>query len=116
MKVYMYSQHIIAIIISLGQNIGVQNAILPRGLYFFTLFFVVFPMVSYPPADVKTDYIINMALCTQGTATGSQPSLVPHRTLGGTTIIRLRSSCFPAILSSISMYMSNMEEIIYKYF
>ena len=56
MKVYIYSHHIIALIISLGQNMGVQNVILPQGLYFFTLFSVLFcrlSMVSYPPADVK---------------------------------------------------------------
>ena len=42
MKVYIYSQHIIALIISLGQNMGVQNVILPQGRYFFTLFAVLF--------------------------------------------------------------------------
>ena len=41
MKVYIYSQHIIALMISLGQNIGVQNVILPQGL-FFTLLSVLF--------------------------------------------------------------------------
>ena len=35
MKVYIYSHHIIALIIFLGQNMGVQNVILPRGLYFY---------------------------------------------------------------------------------
>ena len=57
MKVYIYSQHIIALIISLGQNMGVQNVILPvRTLFFHIILRVVFvdlSMVSYPPADVK---------------------------------------------------------------
>ena len=56
MKVYIYSQHIIALIISLGQNMGVQNVILPGGLYFSHYFLCCFyhlSMVSYPPADVK---------------------------------------------------------------
>ena len=63
MKVYIYSQHIIALI-SLGQNMGVQNVILPRGLYFFTLFSVLFLSFFHgflPARGLKTDYIINMA-------------------------------------------------------
>ena len=64
-SLYIYSQHIIALIISLGQNMSVQNVILPRGLMFFTLFSVLF--LSFfqgflPARGRKTDYIINMAL------------------------------------------------------
>ena len=64
MKVYIYSHHIMALIISLGQNIGVQNVILPHGLYFFTLFSVLFLSFSHgflPARGRKTDYIIKMA-------------------------------------------------------
>ena len=66
MTTYIYSHHIIALIISLGQNMGVQNVILPQGLYFFTLFFVLFLSFIHgflPTRGRKTDYIINMALC-----------------------------------------------------
>ena len=60
MKVYIYSQHIRALIISLGQNIGVQNVILPQRFYLFTLFSVLF--LSYihgflPARGRKTDNI-----------------------------------------------------------
>ena len=62
MKVYIYSQHIIALIISLGQNMGVQNS--TTKTLFSTLFAVLF--LSYihgflPARGRKTDYIINMA-------------------------------------------------------
>ena len=41
--VYRYSRHIIALIISLSQNMGVRNVFLPQqGLYLFTLFYVLF--------------------------------------------------------------------------
>ena len=43
---------------------GVQNVILPRGLYFFTLFAVLFLSFIHgflPARGRKTDYIINMA-------------------------------------------------------
>ena len=63
MKVYIYSQHVIALIISLGQNMGVQNVILPRGL--FTLFSVLFLSFIHgflPTHGRKKDYINNMAL------------------------------------------------------
>ena len=53
MKVDINSQHIIALLISLGQNISVQNVILSR----VTLFFHDF----VPTRLLKTDYIINMA-------------------------------------------------------
>ena len=56
--------HIIALIISLGQNMGVQNVILPWELYFFTLFSVLFLSFIHgflPAHGHKTDYIINMA-------------------------------------------------------
>ena len=61
----MYSQHIIALIISLGQNMGVQNVILLTGLYFVHIILCV--VLSYihgflPARGLKTDYIINMAL------------------------------------------------------
>ena len=64
MKVYIYSQHIIALIISLGQYMGVQNVILPRGFYFFTLLSVLF--LSYihgflPVRGRKTDYIMALS-------------------------------------------------------
>ena len=64
MKVYFYSQHIITLIISLNQNKGVQNVILSQGLYFFTLYSVLFlPFIHgfLPARGRKTDYIINMA-------------------------------------------------------
>ena len=64
MKVYIYSQNIIALIISLGQNIGVRNVIIPRGLYLFTLFSVLFLSFIHgflPARGRKTDYIISMA-------------------------------------------------------
>ena len=64
MKVYIYSQHIRALIISLGQNMGVQNVILPQGLYLFTLVSVLFlPFIHgfLPARGRKTDHIINMA-------------------------------------------------------
>ena len=53
-----------ALIISLGQNMGVQNVILPHGLYFFTFFSVLFLSIIHgflPACGRKTDYIINMA-------------------------------------------------------
>ena len=54
-----------ALIISLGQNMGVQNVMLPRGILFFsTLFSVLFLSFihGFPPARGReTDYIINMA-------------------------------------------------------
>ena len=62
---FYYSQHIIALIISLGQNTVVQNVILSQGLYFFTLFSVLFLSFIHgflPTCGRKTDYIINMAL------------------------------------------------------
>ena len=58
MKVYIYSHHIMALIISLGQNMGVQNVILPQQLYLITLLIDVF----LPARGRKTDYIISMAL------------------------------------------------------
>ena len=54
---------------------GVQNVNLPRGLYFFTLFSVLFLLFIHgflPARGRKTDYIINMAfgrfhcICAQG--------------------------------------------------
>ena len=79
MKVYIYSQHIIAFIISLGQNMGVQNVILPRGL-FFTLFSVLFLSYTHgflPTRGRKIDYIINMALlhnpCIRGFQVNTHP-------------------------------------------
>ena len=55
MKVYIYSQHIIALIISLGQNMGVQNVILPRGLYFFHIILcVVFVIYPWFPTRPRT--------------------------------------------------------------
>ena len=65
MKVYIYSQHIIALIISLGQNKVVENAkFYHEDFIFCTLFCVLF--LSYihgflPARGRKTDYIINMA-------------------------------------------------------
>ena len=65
-KVYIiYSLHIIALIISFGQNTGVQNVFLPHGLYFFSLFSVLFLSFFHgflPARGRKTDYIISMAL------------------------------------------------------
>ena len=61
MKVYKYSQHIIALIISLSQNMGVQNVILPQELYFCTLFSVLFLSFIHgflPARARKTDHII----------------------------------------------------------
>ena len=52
-SLYIYSQHIIALIISLGQNMSVQNVIRPQGLYFFHIIFcvvfVVFPRFPTRP-------------------------------------------------------------------
>ena len=67
MKVYIYYRHIIALIISLGQNMSVQNVIIAKGLYFFTLFSVLclsfihglLPWIN--ARGRKTDHIINMA-------------------------------------------------------
>ena len=58
MKVYIYSQHIIALIISLGQNMGVQNVIIPQGLYLCTLFSVFLSFIHgfLPARGRKTDY------------------------------------------------------------
>ena len=53
------------LIISLGQNMGVQNVILPQGLYLFTLFYMLFLSFIHgflPARGRKTDNIINMAL------------------------------------------------------
>ena len=64
MKVYIYSQHITVLLISRGQNMGVQNVILPQGLYFFTLLSVLFLWFIHgflPARGRKTDYVINMA-------------------------------------------------------
>ena len=47
MKVYIYSQHIIALIISLGQYMCVQNVILPRGIYFLISMALVFDLFDY---------------------------------------------------------------------
>ena len=57
MKVYIYSHH-------LGQNMGVQNVILPQ-LYLITLFSVLFLLFIdgfLPTRGRETDYIISMAL------------------------------------------------------
>ena len=55
-----------AIIISLGQNMVVQNVILPRGLYFFTLFSVFYFVVVYPWFSTgrgrKADYLIKYVI------------------------------------------------------
>ena len=49
----MYSAHIIALIISLGQNMGVQNVILPQGL-FHIIFCVVFVIYQCIPTRPRT--------------------------------------------------------------
>ena len=80
MKVYIYSQHIIALIISLGQNMVVQNVILPRGLYFFTLFAVLFLSFIHgflPARGRKTDYIIYMSLASERVGGRSRVTELP---------------------------------------
>ena len=55
MKVYIYIHHIIALIISLGQNMGVKNVILPQGLYFCHIIFgVVFVVYPWFPTRLRT--------------------------------------------------------------
>ena len=50
MKVYIYSQHIIAPIISLGQNMGMQNVILPGLINFiYCVVFIIYPWFPTHP-------------------------------------------------------------------
>ena len=65
---------------------GVQNVILPRGLYFFTLCSLSFIHGFLPARRRKTDYIINMALLPR-----------PRRGLRG--IVFTRSVCLSVCLS-----------------
>ena len=59
-------------------NVGVLNVILPRGLYFFTLFCVLFLSFIHgflPGCGCKTDYIINMALGSEFTSVNVVPGV-----------------------------------------
>ena len=49
MKDYFYSQHSIVLIISLGQNMDVQNVILSQGHIIFCVVFVIYPWFPTRP-------------------------------------------------------------------